>query len=60
MAFFSWGGGEHKTDNYFVVEGTILDKGQQPSESDAVGFQTQCPNSPWYGKHYIGITKVNG
>jgi hypothetical protein len=30
-----------------------------PSEENAVGFQTHCPNTPWYGKHYIGIAKVS-
>lgn len=59
MAFFSYGGKEHQTDDYLVVEGTMLDKDQQPSDSDAVGFQTHCPNTPWYGEHFIGIAKVN-
>lgn len=27
-----------------------------PAREDAVGFQTSCPNTPWYGEHYIGFT----
>ena len=38
MAFFSMGGKEHGTNNYKFVRGTILAKGEMPSEADAVGF----------------------
>jgi hypothetical protein len=28
MAFYSWGGGEHQTKDYKVVNGTIMAKGE--------------------------------
>ena len=38
QAFFSYGGIEHPTKDYKVVSGTIMAKGEEPDESDAVGF----------------------
>jgi hypothetical protein len=38
-----------------MVEGQILPSGMQAKEIDAVGFQTHCPGTPYYGKHHIGI-----
>ena len=48
----------NESRNYKIVRGTILEKGFMPSREDAVGYQTHCPNTPWYGEHYIGITKI--
>lgn len=38
MAFFSMGGKEHHCNDYRIVKGTILAKGELPDEADAVGF----------------------
>jgi hypothetical protein len=26
-----------------------------PDKVHAVGYQTHCPGTPWYGEHFIGI-----
>ena len=56
VATYPYGGNEHETRDYKVVRGTILPKGTMPAREDAVGFQTSCPGTPWYGEHYIGFT----
>jgi hypothetical protein len=38
VATYPYGGKEHKTHEYKIVKGTVLAKGQMPSETDAVGF----------------------
>ena len=38
QAFFSMGGREHSVSEYKVVTGTIMAKGEEPHEADAVGF----------------------
>ena len=57
-AFWSSGGREHEADEWKVVKGKLYPAGTRPKKSDAVGFQTHCPKTPWYGAHYIGICKI--
>ena len=54
-ASYAFDGKENYTQQFKIVDGFILPKGEKAEDVDAIGFQSLCPTQKWDGKHWCGL-----